>query len=68
MVGCVQSVRCQRLSTDHLRAIDIVSTIPIVSMEKSAALTRILINNQTDIDYEAADRDLLHAGEELKQD
>jgi hypothetical protein len=37
-------------------------------MEKGTKLMCILINNGTDIEYAAAEPDLLHEGEELQLD
>ena len=43
----------------------ISSYSPIVGTEKGTELTRVLINNETVLDYEAAEKDMLQAAEEL---
>lgn len=61
----ILTVQGERLGADHLRAIDVDPTVPIVGTEKGTELTRVLINNETEIDYAAAEKDMLQAAEEL---
>jgi hypothetical protein len=61
----VLTVQGERLGPDHLKAIDVDPTTPIVGTEKGTELTRVLINNEAELDYGAAERDMLEAAEEL---
>jgi hypothetical protein len=61
----ILTVQGERLGPDHLRAIDVDPTVPIVGTERGTELTRVLINNEAELDYEAAEKDMLRAGEEL---
>jgi Asp/Glu/hydantoin racemase len=61
----VLTVQGERLGPDHLKAIDVDPTTPIVGTEKGTELTRVLINDEAELDYAAAERDVLQAAEEL---
>jgi len=61
----VLTVQGERLGPDHLKAIDVDPTTPIVGTERGTELTRVLINNESEMDYEAAEKDMLQAAEEL---
>ncbi len=61
----ILTVQGERLGPDHLKAIDVDPTVPIVGTENGTELTRVLINNETEIDYAAAEQDMIQAAEEL---
>jgi Asp/Glu/hydantoin racemase len=61
----VLTVQGERLGPHHLRAIDVDPTTPIVGTEKGTELTRVLLNNETELDYGRAEVDMLQAGEEM---
>ena len=61
----ILTVQGERLGPDHLKAIDVDPTVPIVGTEKGRELTRVLINNERELDYELAERDMLDAASEL---
>lgn len=61
----VLTVQGERLGPDHLKAIDVDPTTPIVGTEKGTELTRVLLNNEPELDYAAAEKDMLQATEEL---
>jgi hypothetical protein len=61
----ILTVQGERLGADHLKAIDVDPTTPIVGTEKGTELTRVLIGNESVLDYEAAEKDMLQAAEEL---
>jgi hypothetical protein len=52
----ILTVQGERLGPDHLKAIDVDPTTPIVGTEKGTELTRVLIGNEREMDYEAAEQ------------
>lgn len=61
----ILTVQGERLGPDHLRAIDVDPTTPIVGTENGTELTRVLLGNERELDCEAAEKDMLQATEEL---
>ncbi len=61
----VLTVQGERLGPDHLSAIDVDPTTPIVGTENGTELTRVLLGNERELDCDAAEKDMLQATEEL---
>ncbi|HUA51277.1 MAG TPA: aspartate/glutamate racemase family protein [Candidatus Sulfotelmatobacter sp.] len=61
----VLTVQGQRLGPDHLSVVGADPTTPIVGTEKGREFTRVLLNDEMELDYALAEQDLLDAGEEM---
>ncbi len=61
----VLTVQGERLGADHLTGVGADPTTPIVGTEKGREFTRVLLNDEMELDYALAEQDLLDAGDEM---
>jgi len=61
----VLTVQGERLGPDHLVAAGAPPDTPIVGTEKGREFTRVLLNNELEMDYALAEQDHLDAGREM---
>jgi Asp/Glu/hydantoin racemase len=61
----ILTVNATTLTPEHLAAGGVVAGTPVVGTEGGREFTRALIGNEPELDVEAAERDILEAGETL---
>ena len=61
----VLSVRSDRITPEHWEAVDAPLDTPVEGTENGREFTRVLLNDEMDMDYAAAEQDILEAGERL---
>jgi hypothetical protein len=61
----VLSVHGDRLTPAHWDAVGAPHDTPVMGTENGSEFTRVMLNDEIDLDYEAAERDILEAGETL---
>ena len=61
----VLTVRGDRLDPDHLKAAGAAPDTPVVGTEGGREFTRVLLEDEMEMDYAAAEQDLLDAGHEM---
>ena len=63
-VGIV-TISASTLTPDHLQAAGVALDTPLVGTEGGCEFTRVIIGNELEMNVEAAERDILEAGDEL---
>jgi Asp/Glu/hydantoin racemase len=63
-VGVI-TISAKTLTPDHLKAIGVSSSIPIVGTEHGREFSRAIIGDEGELDIAAAEQDILDAGDEL---
>jgi len=61
----VLSVRGDRITPEHLESVDAPLDTPIEGTQDGREFTRVLLNDEMEMDYAAAELDILEAGERL---
>jgi Asp/Glu/hydantoin racemase len=61
----VLTVSAANLTREHLLAIGLDPTLPVVGTDQGREFTRVLIGNEGTLDVAAAEQDILEAGEAL---
>jgi hypothetical protein len=61
----VLSVHGDRITTEHWDAVGAPHDTPVMGTEGGREFTRVMLNDEIDMDYELAERDILEAGEKL---
>ncbi len=61
----VLSVHGGRITPDHWDAVGAPHDTPVMGTENGSEFTRVMLNDEIELDYEAAGRDILEAGETL---
>jgi hypothetical protein len=61
----VLSVHGDRITPDHWDAVGAPHDTPVMGTENGTEFTRVMLNDEIEHDYEAAERDILDAGEAL---
>src|SRR3954453_21158252 len=61
----VLSVHGARVTTEHWDAVGAPHDTPVMGTENGREFTRVMLGDEIELDYEAAQRDILEAGEEL---
>jgi Asp/Glu/hydantoin racemase len=63
-VGVI-TISAKTLTADHLKAIGVSASIPIVGTENGREFSRVIIGDEGELDVAAAEQDILDAGDEL---
>ena len=61
----VLSVHGARITTEHWDAVGAPHDTPVMGTENGTEFTRVMLNDEIELDYAAAERDIVGAGEEL---
>lgn len=61
----VLSVHGDRLGPDHWDAVGAPHDTPVMGTENGREFTRVMLNDEMEMDYELAEQDILEAGDEL---
>jgi hypothetical protein len=61
----VLSVHGDRITPEHWDAVGAPHDTPVMGTENGIEFTRVMLNDEIELDYEAAERDILQAGEAL---
>ena len=61
----VLSVHGDRITPDHWKAVGAALDTPVMGTEGGREFTRVLLNDEMEMDYEKAEQDILEAGEKL---
>lgn len=61
----VLSVQADRITPEHWDAVGAAHDTPVMGTEGGREFTRVMLGDTMDMDYEAAERDVLEAGEAL---
>jgi len=61
----VLSVHGDRITPDHWKAVGAELDTPVMGTEGGREFTRVLLNDEMEMDYEKAEQDILEAGEKL---
>jgi hypothetical protein len=61
----VLSVHGARITTEHWDAVGAPHDTPVMGTENGREFTRVMLGDEIELDYEAAQRDILEAGEAL---
>jgi hypothetical protein len=61
----VLSVHGDRITPEHWDAVGAPHDTPVMGTEGGREFTRVMLNDEIDMDYAAAERDILEAGEKL---
>src|ERR1700687_4205272 len=61
----VLSVHGDRITPEHWQAVGAALDTPVMGTEHGREFTRVLLNDEMDMDYEKAEQDILEAGEKL---
>jgi hypothetical protein len=64
----VLSVQGDRVTPEHWDAVGAPHDTPIMGTESGTEFTRVMLNDEIELDYAAAERDILEAGETLVRD
>ncbi len=63
-VGVI-TISAKTLTADHLKAIGVSPSVPIVGTENGREFSRAIIGDESELDIAAAEQDILDAGDEL---
>ena len=63
----VLSVHGDRITTEHWDAVGAPHDTPVMGTEGGREFTRVMLNDEIELDYELAEQDILEAGEKLMQ-
>ncbi|HKA40593.1 MAG TPA: aspartate/glutamate racemase family protein [Burkholderiales bacterium] len=61
----VLSVHGDRITTEHWDAVGAPHDTPVMGTEGGREFTRVMLNDEIDMDYDLAEQDILEAGEKL---
>jgi hypothetical protein len=61
----VLSVQGDRITPEHWDAVGAAHDTPVMGTEKGREFTRVMLGDTLDMDYEAAEQDIMEAGDEL---
>jgi Asp/Glu/hydantoin racemase len=61
----ILTISAATLTAEHLRAAGVDETTPVVGTDGGREFTRVILGNELELDVEAAERDILEAGETL---
>lgn len=61
----VLSVHADRITNEHWDAVGASHDTPVMGTEGGREFTRVMLNDEIDMDYAAAEQDILEAGEKL---
>ncbi len=63
-VGII-TISARTLTEDHLKAAGVALDTPVIGTETGCEFSRVIINDELEMDVAAAEEDILHAGETL---
>ena len=63
----VLSVQGNRITPEHWDAVGAPRDTPVIGTENGREFTRVMLGDTLDMDYEAAEQDIMEAGDELRR-